>query len=66
MNEFLRQYVMKTIKDMIDRVAEYQVRQYSLGWLEKQVLIEDDLMEIDRIYVEKAKQEESTEEEAVE
>ena len=65
MNEFLRTFVMKTIKDMIDRVAEYQVRQYALGWLEKQVLTETDLIEIDTIYAEKAKEKMNTEEEVV-
>ena len=33
MNEFLRNFVMTTILKMIDNnVAEWQVREYALGW----------------------------------
>lgn len=36
MNNFLRNFVMNTIKKMItDNVDEWQVRQYALGWYEK-------------------------------
>lgn len=51
MNDFLRQFVMKTIMDMIDNnVAEWQVREYALGWYSKGVLTEEDLQEIDERY----------------
>lgn len=51
MNDFLRQFVMKTIMDMIDNnVAEWQVREYALGWYSKGVLTKEDLQEIDERY----------------
>ena len=51
MNEFLRQFIMKTIMRMIDNnVAEWQVREYALGWYSKGVLIQEDLQEIDERY----------------
>lgn len=52
MNEFLRNYIMETIRGMIDsvRVPEWQVREYSLGWYTKNVLTEEDLQEIDERY----------------
>ena len=57
MNEFLRKFVMDTIKKMIENnVDEWQVRQYALGWFEKNVLVQDDLLEIETIYAEKEAQ----------
>lgn len=51
MNEFLRNFVMKTIMKMIDNnIAEWQVREYALGWYTKGVLTEEDLIEIDNKY----------------
>ena len=52
MNEFLRQYIMKAIRGMIDsnRVPEWQVRQFALEWYSKGVLTEEDLQEIDDRY----------------
>lgn len=51
MNEFLRNFVMKTILKMIDNnIAEWQVREYALGWYSKGVLTEEDLQEIDDRY----------------
>ena len=54
MNEFLRNFVMTTILKMIDNnVAEWQVREYALGWYTKGVLTEEDLQTIDDKYKEK-------------
>lgn len=50
MNEFLREFIMKTILDMIGNVPEWQVREYALGWYTKGVLTEEDLQEIDDRY----------------
>lgn len=51
MNEFLRNFVMKTLNKMIDNnIAEWQVREYALGWYAKGVLTEEDLQEIDERY----------------
>lgn len=63
MNEFLRSFIMTGIRDMIDRnVALYQTYQYASGWFSKGVLNQEDLEEIERLYEEKAKQEEIIEE----
>ena len=54
MNEFLRNFVMTTILKMIDNnVAEWQVREYALGWYTKGILTEEDLQTIDDKYKEK-------------
>ncbi|WP_405317636.1 hypothetical protein [Faecalibacillus faecis] len=54
MNEFLRNFVMTTILKMIDNnVAEWQVREYALGWYTKEILTEEDLQTIDEKYKEK-------------
>lgn len=50
MNEFLRQFVKKTIFKMIDVVPEWQVREYALGWYSKGILTEEDLEEIEEKY----------------
>lgn len=51
MNEFLRQFVMKTLLKMIDNnVPEWEVREYALGWYTKGVLTQEDLEEIDARY----------------
>ena len=53
MNEFLRNFVMTTILKMIDNnVAEWQVREYALGWYTKGILTEEDLQTIDEKYKE--------------
>ena len=54
MNEFLRNFIMKTIRGMIDSVSvpEWQVREYAIGWYSKGVLTEEDLQEIDELYKE--------------
>ena len=54
MNDFLRNFVMNTIKKMIaDNVDEWQVRKYALGWYEKMVLVQEDLETIETLYAEK-------------
>lgn len=54
MNEFLRNFIMTGIKDMINRnVALYQTYQYASGWFSKGILIQEDLEEIQRLYEEK-------------
>ena len=59
MNDFLRNFVMNTIKKMIaDNVDEWQVRQYALGWYEKIVLVKEDLETIETLYAEKEAQKE--------
>lgn len=63
MNEFLRNFVMTTIMKMIDNnVAEWQVREYALGWYTKGVLTEEDLQTIDDKYKEEEVPEETSEE----
>lgn len=58
MNEFLRQFIMTGIRDMIaNGVALYQTYQYASGWFSKGVLVQEDLEEIERLYEEKAKEE---------
>jgi len=57
MNEFIRQFIMTGIKDMIARnIALYQTYQYASGWFSKGVLLQEDLEEIERLYEEKAKE----------
>jgi len=56
MNEFLRQFIMEGIRDMIARnVVLYQTYQYASGWFAKEVLLQEDLEEIQRLYAEKDK-----------
>lgn len=51
MNEFLRKFIMNTISDMIEqKVSEWQVRQYALGWYSKELLTEEDLAVIEEKY----------------
>lgn len=50
MNEFLRSFIMKTIRKMVNNVPEWQVREYAIGWYSKGVLTEADLQEIEDIY----------------
>lgn len=58
MNEFLRNFIMTGIKDMIDKdIALYQTYQYASGWFSKGVLLQEDLEEIERLYEEKAMKE---------
>ena len=55
MNEFLRNFIMTGIRNMIERdVPLYQVYKYAAGWYDKGILTEDDLREIEEKYAEKA------------
>ncbi|MBE5877063.1 MAG: hypothetical protein E7290_09300 [Lachnospiraceae bacterium] len=59
----LREFVMKTIKGMIGEEPDYKVRKYALGWYEKEVLTEEDMIEIEMlIEAQYATDEEVTEE----
>lgn len=63
MNEFLRNFVMKTILSMIDsNVAEWEIREYALGWYTKKVITEEDLVEIEEKLNERNKPVESLDE----
>ena len=62
MNEFLRQFIMTGIRDMIENgVALYQTYQYASGWFSKGVLMQEDLEEIQKLYEEKETVEEVVE-----
>ena len=51
MNEFLREFVMKTINEMINAgKPEWEVRKYALDWYSRGVLTEEDLQEIEDRY----------------
>lgn len=51
MNEFLRNFIMQGIRDMISNdVALYQTYRYAGGWFEKDVLAQEDLEEIQQLY----------------
>ena len=43
---FLRNFVMKSLKSAIGNMPDYWVLNNALGWYDKGVLSEDDLMEI--------------------
>ncbi|MBQ4516827.1 MAG: hypothetical protein II978_08570 [Clostridia bacterium] len=43
----LRDFVMKTLKDMAKNEPAYKVNKYALGWFEKEVLTVEDLAEVD-------------------
>lgn len=64
---FLKKFVKKTLMDAIGHQPDYWVEANALGWFEKGVLDESDLMEIDAaIEAKNAPAEEPAEEEAVE
>ena len=66
MNEFLREFIMQGIRDMIARKVElYRVYQYAVGWYEKNVLLEEDLREIQNAYSAETEENVSTDEEKV-
>lgn len=45
----LKEFVLKTIKGMIGHELDYRVREYTLGWVSKGVLNEEDMLEIDAL-----------------
>lgn len=55
----LNEFVMDTIDSMIGKEPEYKVRQYALGWYDKEVINNEDLAYIDRRYAEMSAQEEA-------
>lgn len=48
----MHDFVMKTLTKMKNSEDEYKVRQYALGWYEKDVLTDADMEVIDSWYVE--------------
>jgi hypothetical protein len=59
MNEFLRNFIMTGIRDMIKNgVALYQTYQYASGWFNKEILTQEDLEEIQSLYEQSATNEE--------
>lgn len=45
----LRDFIFKGLTDAIGKMADYQVVLNAAGWLEKGVLTEEDLSEIERL-----------------
>lgn len=62
----LNVFVMETLDAMIGKEPEYKVRQYALGWFEKNVLTEDDLAYMETRYAELEAQRAPAEEEETE
>ncbi|MBR2365902.1 MAG: hypothetical protein IKM36_06250 [Oscillospiraceae bacterium] len=52
----MHDFVIKTIIGMVGKEPEYKVRQYALGWLEKDVLTEEDLAVVETRFAELAAQ----------
>ena len=52
----MHNFVFETICGMIGREPEYKVRQYCLGWLEKDVLTQEDLADVEARFAELAAQ----------
>ena len=59
----MHNFAFETILGMIGREPEYKVRQYALGWLEKDVLTEEDLAAVEARFAELAAQQATEEEE---
>ena len=59
----MHNFVFETILGMIGREPEYKVRQYALGWLEKDVLAEEDLAAVEARFAELAAEQATEEEE---
>ena len=62
----MHNFVFETILGMIGREPEYKVRQYALGWLEKDVLTEEDLAAVEARFAELAAEQATEEEEETE
>ena len=43
----LRDFVMRTLREMAETEPGYKVNQYALGWFDRQVLTADDLAVVD-------------------
>lgn len=63
---FLKKFVKKTLMDAIGHQPDYWVEANALGWFEKGVLAEEDLMEIDKAIEEKNAPVEEVPEEEIE
>ena len=48
----LHLFVSRTVLSMIGKEPEHKVRQYALGWLERDVLTQEDLAEVEARYAE--------------
>ncbi len=62
----LRDFIFKGLKDAVGKMADYQVILNAAGWLDKGVLTEDDLSELNILieaqYIEEPSEEMPTEE----
>lgn len=58
----MHNFVFETIVGMIGKEPEYKVRQYCLGWLEKNILSEDDLAAVESRFAEITAQQTAEEE----
>ncbi len=45
----LRDFVMRTLREMAETEPGYKVNQYALGWFDRQVLTADDLAVVDSL-----------------
>ena len=48
----LREFVLKGLKQAVGFEAEYKIRDVAAGWLDKGVLTESDLAELDSMFAE--------------
>ncbi len=48
----LREFVLKGLKQAVGHEAEYKIRDVAAGWLDKGVLTESDLAELDSMFAE--------------
>lgn len=65
----LRNFIMKGLRDAVGKMSDYQIILNAVGWMEKGVLTEDDLAELQALIDEKNTPpvvEEPTEEEPTE
>lgn len=46
----LREFVLKGLKQAVGHEAEYKIRDVAAGWLDKGVLLEADLAELDLMF----------------
>ena len=46
----MNKFVMRTIRQMMKYESEYKVRRYALTWYEKEVLTDEDMLEIESFY----------------
>lgn len=49
----LRAFIMKGLRDAVGKMSDYQVILNAVGWMEKSVLTEDDLAELQQMIDEK-------------